>query len=72
MHWIPGQVLSCNKSDLLPHSPGRYKDAQWFWIQPMSFLFPGKNLTTTFMCSIIMYVKIFQKHNFPVTQHAFK
>lgn len=30
MQWTPGQVLSCNKSDLLPCSPGGYKDAQWF------------------------------------------
>lgn len=43
-----------------------------FRIQPVSFLFPGKNLTTTFMCSLIMYVNIFQKHNFLVTQRAFK
>lgn len=28
MQWTPGQVLSCNKSDLLPCSPGGYKDAQ--------------------------------------------
>lgn len=37
-----------------------------------ALLFRGKNQTTTFMCSIIKYVNIFQKHNFPMTQSAFK
>lgn len=70
--WTPGQVLSWDKSDLLSCSLGRYEDAQWFRIWPMLFLFPSKNQTTAFMCSIITYVNIFQKHNFPVTQSAFK
>jgi len=35
-------------------------------------LLPGKNQTTTFMCLIIKYVNIFQKHNFPMTQSALK
>lgn len=37
-----------------------------------ALLFLGKNQTTTFMYSIIKYVNIFQKHNFPMTQSAFK
>lgn len=42
------------------------------FLETWVLLFPDKNQITTFICSIIKYVNIFQKHNFPMTQSAFK